>query len=230
MKIYALLCFGILFTCATHSFDISMRKPNSVAQVETLFSRIYAQSTSYIPKEEASLIEQKGGNATYGEIVPDSLNRILSDLGVTKKDVLYDLGSGMGKAVIQSYLTFPFKKVVGIELADKRYQQATQAMNYLDTHGYLDKKRTMLFIKGDIVETPYKDATIIYMCSTCFSDALMEKIAEKCSHLNKGLRIITLKLIPNPSNYKLLLKNEYRLPMTWSQSFGSPVYVYEKRA
>lgn len=230
MVFYTLVCCIFLWHCTAHTLDATKQKPNKVAEIEALLSNIYAQSTSYIPKEDASLIEKKGGNATYGEILPESLHHILSDMMITKKDVLYDLGSGMGKVVIQSYLTFPFQKVVGIELAAKRHRQATQALHYLDTHGYVDKKRTISFIKGDIIETPYKDATIIYMCSTCFSDALMEKIAEKCSHLKKGLRIITLKLIPNPSKYKLLLTKEYRLAMTWSKSFGSPVYVYKKIA
>jgi SAM-dependent methyltransferase len=183
---------------------------------------------SAIPPVESDFIQAKGGNSTYGEITPGALTAILQRLAITKKDVLYDLGSGTGKVVMQSYLEFPFKKVVGIELSAQRYKHAQHALEGLKARGLVDKKRSISFIEGDIVGTPYADATVVYLCSTCFSDDLMTKLAEKFSHLKKGARIVTLKQIPHPSKYKLELIDESRQAMSWSTPEGSPVYIYKK--
>lgn len=196
-----------------------------------LIAEIYANlSGNQITAAESDLIKKKGGNPTYGEIKPESLTKLLQELAITKNDVLYDLGSGTGKVVIQSYLEFPFKKVVGTELSEYRYKQAMDALAQLKKRGLIKKKRTISFIQGDIVETSCTDATVIYMCSTCFSDELMTKLAEKISQLKKGTRVITLKQLPNPKKYKLALMREYRLAMSWSTPEGSPVYVYERTA
>ncbi len=201
-------------------------QPSAVVSVlDELYSGI---SGSMIPHAESDFIQAKGGNSTYGEITPGALTAILQRLAITKKDVLYDLGSGTGKVVMQSYLEFPFKKVVGIELSAQRYNQAQRALYGLKSRGLVDKKRSISFIEGDIVETPYADATVVYLCSTCFSDDLMTKLAEKFSRLKKGARIVTLKQIPHPNKYKLELIDESRQAMSWSTPEGSPVYIYKK--
>ncbi|MBS1986491.1 methyltransferase domain-containing protein [Candidatus Dependentiae bacterium] len=183
---------------------------------------------SIISPAESDFIKAKGGNSTYGEITPSALTALLQQLSITKKDVLYDLGSGTGKVVMQSYLEFPFKKVVGIELSAQRYKEAQRALAGLKSRGFVDKKRSISFIQGDIVETPYTDATVVYLCSTCFSDDLMTKLAEKFSRLKKGARIVTLKQIPHPNKYRLQLIHECRQAMSWSTPEGSPVYIYKK--
>lgn len=194
-----------------------------------VISEVYANVTgNQISAAESDLIKKKGGNPTYGEIKPASLTKLFKELGITKHDVLYDLGSGTGKVVVQSCLEFPFKKVVGIELCQNRHEKAVHALEQLKQRGFIKKNHPIHFIQGDIVETPCKDATVIFMCSTCFSDELMTKLAEKISQLKKGTRVITLKRLPNPKKYKLALMREYRLAMSWSTPEGSPVYLYEK--
>lgn len=207
---------------------VAIKKVSNLSSHD-LISEIYANvSGNKITAADSDLIKKKGGNPTYGEIKPESLTTLLQEIGITKKDVLYDLGSGTGKVVVQSYLEFPFKKVVGIELSEHRYKQAMHAIEQLKKRGLIKKKRTINFIQGDIVEASYKDATVIYMCSTCFSDELMTKLAGKISQLKKGTRVITLKPLPSPKKYKLALVRECRLAMSWSTPEGSPVYVYEK--
>lgn len=205
------------------------KKKVSSPSPHAIIAEIYANvSGNKITTAEIDLIKKKGGNPTYGEIKPESLTTLLQELGITKDDVLYDLGSGTGKVVVQSCLEFPFKKVVGIELCQNRHEKATHALGQLKQRGFIKKKHSIHFIQGDIVETPCKDATVIFMCSTCFSDELMTKLAEKISQLKKGTRVITLKRLPNPKKYKLAFVREYRLAMSWSTPEGSPVYVYEK--
>lgn len=205
------------------------KKKSSKIAAHDVISEVYANVTGHqISAIESDLIKQKGGNPTYGEIKPESLTKLLQDLGITKHDVLYDLGSGTGKVVVQSCLEFPFKKVVGIELCQNRHEKAVHALEQLKQRGFIKKNHPIHFIQGDIVEKPCTDATVIFMCSTCFSDELMTKLAEKISQLKKGICVITLKRLPDPKKYKLTLMREYRLAMSWSTPEGSPVYVYEK--
>lgn len=207
---------------------VATKKVSNVSPHDIISEICANVSGNQISAAESALIIKKGGCPTYGEIKPASLTKLLQELGITKNDILYDLGSGTGKVVVQSYLEFPFKKVVGIEISQNRHKKSMDALSQLKKRGLIKKKRTINFIQGDIVETPYTDATVIYMCSTCFSDELMTKLAEKISQLKKGARVITLKRLPNPKKYKLALIREYRLAMSWSTPEGSPVYVYER--
>jgi len=200
------------------------------AAVDTrqLMADMYQHINAFgIPEHETKLIEERGGAPTYGEIKPESLATIFNDIGVTNKDVFYDLGSGSGKTVIQAYLEFPFKKVVGVELSEKRYNYALEVLQVLRQRDLVDPARPIEFILGDFAEVPFDGATVIYMCSTCYSNELMEKLAEKFSHLKKGLHVVSLKQIPNHASYGLELVKEYRLPMTWSGPEGSPVSIYK---
>ena len=61
------------------------------------------------------------------------------------------------------------------------------------------------------------------MCSTCFSEELMEKITKKLESLKPGLRVVTLKQLPTKSKFTLL--TTLHLPMTWSENVS--VYIYE---
>ena len=59
------------------------------------------------------------GAAAYGELLPDSAARLLSWLSPGPSDVLYDLGSGTGKLLVQAVCTTAVGKAVfqGAEIA-----------------------------------------------------------------------------------------------------------------
>jgi len=78
------------------------------------------------------------------------------------------------------------------------------------------------FFKKNFLEADLSDATVIYTCSTCFSDDLMQKLADKFATLKDGLVIMTLKALPPHEN--IYLERTLTLPMTWSKA--TPVYVY----
>ncbi|OGB97373.1 hypothetical protein A3F06_02615 [candidate division TM6 bacterium RIFCSPHIGHO2_12_FULL_36_22] len=171
-----------------------------------------------IPAEEITTINQQGGNATYGEILPDSLETILKDLKLSKKDIFYDLGSGAGKTVVQVAMTTP-AKAVGIELSPTRVSIARKALEKLKK----EPGKRASFVEGDITTANLNDATVIFTCSTCFSDDLMKKLLDKFLELKPGLHVISLRQLPQHKRMKLI--KEYSLPMTWSDA--SPVYLYE---
>ena len=48
--------------------------------------------------------------------------------------------------------------------------QAQEAKHRLKKNGLLKKNRILEFKKEDIAKTSLKDATIVYLCSTCYSE------------------------------------------------------------
>jgi len=189
---------------------------------EELMDRLYHQKSGFgISSEESEFIKEKGGAPTYGEIKYESAEQLFNDLKLTSRDVLYDLGSGVGKLIVQAYLTTPVKKSVGIELAQSRSNQAQEVQKII-TKEHRRKGAVLEFRHQSIVEADLHDATVIYMCSTCYSEELMQQIVTMLCKLKKGLRVITLKELPANTCFQLI--KTYHLPMTWSKS--SPVHVY----
>lgn len=197
----------------------------SKVNYEDLIKNIYQENSGFvIPLEEDQRIRNAGGEPTYGEITYEGVNEILKRFKLNKKDCFYDLGCGIGKMVMQVYLTTPVKKSVGIELSKSRIETASKAKAQLNEKNKIKKNRELVFEENDLLKANIDDATAIYIASLCFSDDLMQKLADKFSKLKKGLRVASLRTLPNTENY-FELKETAHLSMTWSSS--CPVYFYE---
>jgi precorrin-6B methylase 2 len=194
-------------------------------EFKTIMNDLYKDINGFsISAAEASTITNVGGAPTYGEITYESLQEILNDINPVRNDVFYDLGSGVGKVTVQVHLTTPVKKSVGVELSTTRHEQALKIQEELKKRKLLPYRKILEFKNEDIAKTNLDDATIIFMCSTCFSDELMRNIIDNAAKSKKKLRIITLRVI-NDDRFKL--EKTYSLPMTWSSS--TPVYRYIKK-
>lgn len=215
VKKYIIACVGLL------TMNI-YANPEVIEYIENL----YANRSGYgIPSEESSEIINMGGAPTYGEITYESLEKLIDKLGITETDVIYDLGSGVGKVITQCYLTTPVKKAVGSELSPTRVKNAQEVKKQLETDKKIKRGHTIEFRTEDIANTDLSDASIVYMCSTCFSHDLLKKITENAAKSKKrNLRIVTLKQLPENKDFKL--SDEMRLKMTWSSNV--PVYIYER--
>jgi SAM-dependent methyltransferase len=197
-------------------------KQLSVAEAKDVLEKVYAGVSGFgIPDHEVKFIKKAGGAPTYGEIKFESAQKLLDYFKLTEKDVFYDLGSGVGKFVLHAYLTTPVKKSCGIELSGTRYERAVQAFLQAKKMRLFDS-RELIFLNQDIIRSDLKDATIIFMCATCYSDVLMDKIAEKLIEIGSTVRIATLREFKNQPRLKKI--DTLKLPMTWSEA--SPVYIY----
>jgi len=81
-----------------------------------------------IDKDEAKL---SGASLLYGEILAAGVTRILDmrHLRAAKATVLFDLGMGLGKLLLQSFFQYPnIRYVCGVELALSRYRLAEKAL------------------------------------------------------------------------------------------------------
>jgi SAM-dependent methyltransferase len=197
-------------------------KQLSSAEAKEALDKIYSGVSGFgIPDQEVKFIKKAGGAPTYGEIKFESAQQLLDYFKPTANDVFYDLGSGVGKFVLHAYLTTPVKKSCGIELSGTRYERSVQAFLAAKKMHLFDS-RELIFLNRDIIESDIQDATIIFMCATCYSDVLMDKIAEKLIGIGSTVRIATLREFKNQPRLKKI--DTLKLPMTWSE--GSPVYIY----
>lgn len=180
---------------------------------------------SYQPGEK----ESNEGNKvflTYGEILYPSVNKLIDYIGdVGPDDVFYDLGSGIGKVALQFFLKTPVKKAAGIEAsktrhdyAEKVYHQVKKEFPELYQGGRHLSTSNDNFLTADIT-----DATIIYTCSTCFSEDLladMGKVIDRCPNIRY---VISMKQIPSKLPYDKALE----IDCTWDKT-KCHVYCWPK--
>lgn len=185
--------------------------------------KVYRDISGYNISEQDRETVNKNGSAVYGEIKYKSLKTILDDLKPNKKDVFYDLGSGVGKSVVQASLDYKFNRCFGIELSKERHEQAVKICQLLKKDKKISRYHDVIFKNQDITKINFKNATIIYICSTCYPDHLMITLTNKFKDLKPGTRILTLKSLIPTKNIKLV--KTYNLAMSWSKN--SPIYLYK---
>ena len=132
----------------------------------------------------------------------------------------FDLGSGGGRLVIQSFLELPsVYKSVGIELSPSRHKIAIQTWNDLVQNGGALRIRTLAekswggndvkysnditivsgveLYEGDLFDLDISQATHLYISSLCFSEDMLVRIVEKIEREGVALQIVaSLRLLP----------------------------------
>ncbi|EFJ49649.1 hypothetical protein VOLCADRAFT_120730 [Volvox carteri f. nagariensis] len=105
-----------------------------------------------IPKREAALVEATGGSPTYGEITGEGVTQFLRRVPLRPDDVLVDLGSGLGRLVLQVACSARLRRCVGIELSASRHEEAcwvaAQLAHLNDEHNGRDGHGTGPWITG----------------------------------------------------------------------------------
>jgi len=228
MKKFIILFLAIIASIGAYALytHTSEQKIYSKQEAGEIINEICAEVNGYsICNEERAMIEEGGGNPTYGEITFDAVEELINEFKehLTKKDVFFDLGSGTGKVCVQVALRTP-AKAIGIELSPTRYQAAQQIKQELLNKKILTDKNKLQFFEQNILDADLSNASVIFLCSTCFSEELMQKLSDKIARLPKPVIVITLKELPNSDNKFKLLKR-MTLPMTWSNN--TSVYAYE---
>jgi len=172
--------------------------------------------------------EKKTGElvaSTYGEILVSSVDKLIEKLIITSDDVFYDLGSGAGKLVMQMHTNSEVGIAKGVEFQPNRYKIAEKALKKMYNHKpeLLNDERIISYYNGNIINFDLNDATIIFMCSTCFPEELMDVVLEKVRNNSNIKYIISLK---DHDNFKQILPNKetLNLPMTWSSNTNVNIY------
>ncbi|MBL4688155.1 MAG: hypothetical protein JKY37_26430 [Nannocystaceae bacterium] len=186
--------------------------------IRHLYGDRWGYEVSY---DEEQRIQATQGSSTYGEIMPTALDQLIDALDMEDDDVFFDLGSGMGKVVLQVAMTCQLRRCVGIELVDSRHEVACEALASAREQGLL-KTEDVVFQHADLQRAKLSDATVIYTCSTAFSDAFMEKLVRRLARLPEGIRLASLlELDENPW---FEIDDVLRLDVSWRRKAKMHVY------
>lgn len=152
---------------------------------------------------------------TYGELLPDSVNKLLQKITITADDVFYDLGSGLGKVVRQVFSHTDVKAAHGIEINTELHAKATQ-------HTAQNTNRILNFTQGDFLTTPLTDATIVLIASPCFSPSLLHALGERINTTPTIHTVLSLRPI---ATLTLPFKKIVRVECSWDTAL---CYVYQR--
>lgn len=164
----------------------------------------------------------KGLALTYGELTPVGVSRMLDYLQMNRQDVFYDLGSGVGRAVLQVSMTASIRKSAGIEIVEARNKAAKRVLSATRKQAWI-KSRAVVFRQESLLETDLKDVTVVYVASTCFSGNFMTKIARKLINLQKAITLVSLREFERKHRGFDHVKT-LTLPCTWSRRVTAHVH------
>lgn len=189
-----------------------------------IINRVYEDIEGFkIPSVDAKQVRTSKGSPVYGEINHQAMNKLLNYLKLGPQDVFYDLGSGVGKVIIQTLLTTPVKLAVGVELSTTRHNYAQRAVKRAAKWDPSIKNRVRL-INKDLLTIDLKPATVIYTCSTAFSQTFMNKLTKRLASYKHPFRLISLQDLPEHPDFELI--TTLRLDMSWLRN--TAVHIYQR--
>jgi len=139
----------------------------------------------FVQSSRADINEASEG--TYGELLPASLTALFNEpiIRIGEDDVVYDLGSGVGKIVAQFAFETECKRAIGVELGSRRHEDASTALARMVAAGDSDEAirvaaEKIQLISADLLDVPWdKDATILFINAFCFPPALMKELERR---------------------------------------------------
>lgn len=163
---------------------------------------------------------------TYGEILYHSVDKLIHQVVLTEEDVFVDLGSGLGKVVVQFFLCSAIKQSCGIEIIPELYQKAQVIKQKVQGSlpSFYSGGRFLHFLLGNFLEIPLTTATVVLVGSPCFSPSMLTSIG---NIINQNLNIhsvFTLKPILNLT--RLPFKKTIRVECSWDTAL---CYIYSNK-
>lgn len=167
-----------------------------LAHAQQIFEQLYSGFSGYdIARNEKERMGRQEAATTYGEVIPTAFHDVMLAAEPREGEVFFDLGSGTGKATILAALTFPFSRVVGIELLPGLGDAARQVLSRYD--GELrpqlppeNQRQRIDFIDGDFLVQDLSEADVLFAHGTCYGPELMGKLTHKLEELKPGARVV----------------------------------------
>ncbi|DBA04163.1 TPA: LOW QUALITY PROTEIN: hypothetical protein N0F65_004271 [Lagenidium giganteum] len=193
-------------------------------QVYRGYGTEYAKELSQEARQSANIIKS---SFVYGEIsffpFVDVLRWIAPQL--PPNAVLYDLGAGIGKAVIAAALIHPFQRVIGIEAleplvacADKRAASYNKLPNSARLCVDVD------FQLGDFLQLPWADGDIVFCHGTCYSDAEWNGISLAAEQLKQGAFFVSASMVLHTALFEVV--RSLQVKMSWGTC---TFYIHRRR-
>lgn len=196
-------------------------KPNTIAEIDSYLQKLYQTFAYpvYSPDRHHQAMTQNIC-LTYGEILTPSLCKLLDKINPSADDVWLDLGSGMGKTLLTTLLYTPIRKLIGYEANDQLTQIARQLLAHLPEEW--QHTRQVQLETANFLEKDFNAATIVYICSTCFTESLLDAISEKLNHSSHVRLILSLKPLVK---LRLPFWRTFRVECSWDTGL---IYAYHQ--
>lgn len=150
----------------------------------------------------------------YGEIQFLPFIALLSLVNPNKDTIFYDLGSGIGKAVLACAMVYNVKKCCGIELFALLHHAALRAQHSLKAlPEYQEKERSIQFVHDTFLNADFSDATVIFINATAFFGPTWDELLKRLALLNSGTLVITTSKPLRLNCFKVI--RETTVPMSW---------------
>jgi hypothetical protein len=160
---------------------------------------------------------------TYGEILYQGIATLLSLFPLSDNDVFVDLGSGIGKIVLQVFMSTPIKEARGIELSPEFHEQAILANDKIQQElpqlYYGDRK--VSFISGSFLEVPLSMATVVIVNSICYSQTFLRQLGNIIDNTPTIHTFMSLR--PINTMQRLRFKKVERIECSWDSVL---CYIY----
>lgn len=161
----------------------------------------------------------------YGEINFPSFIALLSLTKPNAHTVFYDLGSGIGKAVIAAAMVFPLRKSIGIEILPELHQASCEALKHLAQFEQYKKATTNChFILADFLNASLDEANLIFINASTLFGTTWEKLCQRLHNLPQIETIITTS---KPLSSTVFLPNRCTtVQMSWGLV---PAYIHTRK-
>ncbi len=200
------------------------RKALKLNKHAAVFNQMYATEDGFALSRQAR--PQESWEYTYGEIEFESFIALLSLSKPLKSTIFYDLGSGIGKAILACSMVFEVQKSCGIEifpLLSKTAQRLSQQLAL--TPGYEKKAAAIECLDGDFVERDFSDASLIFINSTAFIGETWNTMSNCIENQVKpGTVVISISKPLKAFQFSLLKKTIVKMSWGLAQAFIQQKY------
>jgi hypothetical protein len=160
-----------------------------------VFNQLYRSVDGFSLSRQARH-QQDALDYIYGEIEFVSFIALLSLTKPDEHTVFYDLGSGVGKAVLACAMVYPVRQCVGVELLPELHECANQQKNQLATQAeYIESTKKIQFILADFLKVDLSDATLIFINSTTLFGETWEQL---CNAVHRAPYVETIITTSKP--------------------------------
>ena len=123
---------------------------------------------------------------TYGELDAAGASALFRVLALRANDTFCDLGSGVGKLVVQAFLETDVGRVVGVELSDVRAEVATRVLRRLGAEEAVEA------VHGNLFAFPTGRCSRVFICTAAMKQPMRAKLAEKLLAELGDARVVTM--------------------------------------
>lgn len=190
---------------------------------EPVYQQLFATAEGFALSRQARKVRD-AFEYTYGEIDFVSFIALLSLVKPNAQTVFYDLGSGIGTAVLACAMVYPVKKSVGIECFLSLHDHAVlQTQRLLQNPNYQRMDGAIEFIHADFLDASLADATLIFINATAYFGETWERLNQKLESLECAITVMTTSKPLMSARYHVI--HQTRMRVSWGEV---EVYIHER--